>query len=107
MLKRGEVDLAYLLDAPMAEDVKPDPNLKLAFSGGIATYYLDFLDMWDPKSPWADRRVRLAANYAIDRKGLSEAETLGASPPTGSIVPRSFEFALPFEPYPYDPAKAK
>jgi peptide/nickel transport system substrate-binding protein len=107
MLKRGEVDLAYLLDAPMAEDVKRDPALKLAFSGGIATYYLDFLDMWDPKSPWADRRVRLAAAYAIDRKGLSQAETLGASPPTGSVVPRSFEFALPLEPYPYDPARAK
>ena len=107
MLKRGEVDLAYLLDAPMAEEVKRDPNLKLVFSGGIATYYLDFLDMWDPKSPWADRRVRLAANYAIDRKGLSEAETLGASPLTGSIVPRTFDFALPLEPYPYDPAKAK
>jgi len=107
MLKRGEVDLAYLLDAPMAEDVKRDPTLKLAFSGGIATYYLDFFDMWDPKSPWADRRVRLAANYAIDRQGLSQAETLGASPPTGNIVPRTFEFALPIEPYPYDPAKAK
>ena len=107
MLKRGEVDLAYLLDAPMAEDVKRDPTLKLAFSGGIATYYLDFLDMWDAKSPWADRRVRLAAGYAIDRKGLSQAETVGASPPVGSIVPKTFEFALPIEPQPYDPAKAK
>ena len=107
MLKRGEVDLAYLLDTPMAEEVKRDPNLKLVFSGGIGIYYLDFLDMWDAKSPWADRRVRLAANYAIDRKGLSEAETVGASPPTGSMVPRAFEFALPIEPYPYDPAKAK
>jgi peptide/nickel transport system substrate-binding protein len=107
MLKRGEVDLAYLLDAPMAEDVKRDQTLKLVFSGGIATYYLDFLDMWDPKSPWADRRVRLAASYAIDSKGLSQAETLGASPPTGNIVPRTFEFALALEPYAYDPAKAK
>jgi peptide/nickel transport system substrate-binding protein len=107
MLKRGEVDLAYLLDAPMAEDVKRDSTLKLVFSGGLATYYLDFLDMWDPKSPWADRRVRLAANYAIDRNGLSQAETLGASPPTGNIVPRTFEFALALEPYAYDPAKAK
>ena len=51
--------------------------------------------MWDPKSPWADRRVRLAANHAIDRKAISEAETLGASPPTGNIVPKGFEFALP------------
>ena len=107
MLKRGEVDLAYLIDTPMALDVKKDPNLKLAFSGGIGTYYLDFFDMWDPKSPWADKRVRLAANHAIDRKAISEAETLGASPPTGNIVPKGFEFALPLEPYPYDPAKAK
>jgi peptide/nickel transport system substrate-binding protein len=107
MLKRGEVDLAYLLDAPQAEEVKRDPTLKLAFSGGIGTFYLDFFDMWDPKSPWADKRVRLAASLAIDRKSLSEAETLGASKPNGSVVPRTFEFALPLEPHPYDPAKAK
>ena len=107
MLRRGEVDIAYLLDGPMAEEVKRDPTLKLAFSGGIGTYYLDFFDMWDPKSPWADRRVRLAANLAIDRKGISLAETLGASPPTGNVVPRTFEFALPQDPYPYDPVKSK
>jgi hypothetical protein len=107
MLKRGEVDLAYLLDAPQAQDVKRDPNFKLAFSGGIGTFYLDYLDQWDAKSPWHDRRVRLAANYAIDRRSLNEAENLGASRLNGSIVPKSFEFALPIEPYPYDPAKAK
>jgi peptide/nickel transport system substrate-binding protein len=107
MLKRGEVDIAYLLDVPQAQEVKRDPNLKLAFSGGIAIFYLDFLEQWDPKSPWNDRRVRLAANYAIDRQALSDAETLGASKPAGNHVPRTFEFALPLEPYPYDPAKAK
>jgi peptide/nickel transport system substrate-binding protein len=107
MLKRGEVDIAYLLEAPEAQEVKKDPTLKLAFSGGIGISAMDFLDMWDPKSPWADKRVRLAANYAIDRWRLSEAETLGASKPTGSIIPRAFEFALPIEPYPYNPGKAK
>jgi peptide/nickel transport system substrate-binding protein len=107
MLKRGEVDVAYLLDVPQAQEVKRDPNLKLAFSGGIAVFFLDFLDQWDPKSPWHDRRVRLAANYAVDRQALSEAETLGASKPAGNHVPPTFEFALPIEPYPYDPVKAK
>jgi peptide/nickel transport system substrate-binding protein len=107
MLKRGEVDVAYLLDVPQAQEVKRDPNLRLAFSGGIAVFYLDFLDQWDSKSPWADRRVRLAANYAIDRQALSEAETLGASKPAGNHVPPTFEFALPLEPYPYDPVRAK
>jgi peptide/nickel transport system substrate-binding protein len=107
MLKRGEVDLAYLLDAPQAQDVKRDPTLKLAFSGGIGTFYLDFFDQWDPKSPWHDRRVRLAANHAIDRQALSDAETLGASRVTGNLIPPKFEFALPLEPYPYNPARAK
>jgi peptide/nickel transport system substrate-binding protein len=107
MLKRGEVDVAYLLDVPQAEEIKRDPNLKLAFSGGIAVFFLDFLDQWDPKSPWHDVRVRKAASLAIDRKALSDAETLGASKPAGNFVPATFEFALPLEPDPYDPARAK
>ena len=107
MLKRGEVDVAYLLEVPQALEVKRDPNLRLAFSGGIAIWYLDFLDQWDPKSPWNDRRVRLAANYAIARQALSDAETLGASKPAGNFIPRAFEFALPIEPHPHNPARAK
>jgi peptide/nickel transport system substrate-binding protein len=108
MLKKGEVDVAYDLDVPSAEEIKRNPKFRLAFSGGIGTFYLDFLDgQWDPKSPWYDKRVRLAASYALDRQTLSEAERLGASPPVGSIIPQSFEFALPIEPTPYDPKKAK
>jgi len=108
MLKKGEVDVAYALDVPHAEEVKRDPKLKLAFSGGIGISALDFLDgLWDPKSPWHDPRVRLAASYAIDRQAISEAETLGASIPTGNFVPREFEFALPIESHPYDPVRAK
>ena len=107
MLKRGEVDVAYLLEGALAQEAKRDPNLKLAFSSGIALFFMEFFDQWDPKSPWHDRRVRLAANYAIDRAALSDLDTLGASRPTGSFIPRKLEFALPIEPYPYDPAKAK
>jgi peptide/nickel transport system substrate-binding protein len=107
MLKRGEVDIAYLLEVPQAQELKRDPNLKLAFSGGIAIFFLDFLDQWDPKSPWADKRVRLAASYALDRQALSDAETLGASKPAGNFIPRTFDFALPIEPLPHNPARAK
>jgi peptide/nickel transport system substrate-binding protein len=107
MLKRNEIDIAFLLDVPQAQEVQRDSNLKLAFSGGIATFYLDFFDMWDPKSPWADKRVRQAASLALDRKTLNEAETLGHSRPTGSFVPRNLDFAAVIEPDPYDPARAK
>src|SRR6185295_11822051 len=94
MLKTGEIDVAYLLEGTLGESIRNDPKLKLVFSGGIATFYLDFLDMWDPKSPWADQRVRKAASLAINRQALSDAETLGASKPNGNVVLRGFEFAL-------------
>jgi len=73
----------------------------------LGIFWLDFPDQWDPKSPWADRRVRLAASLAIDRQALNQAETLGLSRPTGSIVPRDFEFALPLEPPAHDPKRAR
>ena len=107
MLMRGEVDVAYLLDGTLAQSVKNNPKLKLAFSGGIGTTYLDFFDMWDPKSPWHDQRVRLAASLAIDRKAISDVETLGASLPNGNVVPPAFEYALKIEADRYDPAAAK
>jgi len=64
-------------------------------------------DQWDPKSPWHDRRIRMAANHAIDRKALNQAETLGFSKPTGSLIPRVLEFSKFYEPDPFDPARAK
>jgi peptide/nickel transport system substrate-binding protein len=106
-LKRGEVDIAYFLNGPVAEDVKRTPGLKLSAVRSNAIFLLDFVDQWDPKSPWADRRVRLAASHAIDRKALNEAESLGFSGLTGNIAPRHMEFALAIEPHPHDPARAK
>jgi ABC-type transport system substrate-binding protein len=51
--------------------------------------------------------VRHAASLAIDRQALNQAETLGFSKPTGSLIPRVLEFSRFFEPDPFDPARAK
>jgi peptide/nickel transport system substrate-binding protein len=107
MLKTGEADIAYAMMGASGEEVKRDARLKLAFSEGQGIFFIYFNEQGDPKSPWHDLRVRQALNYAIDRRALSEQQTLGASPPTGNIVPRAFEFVLPIEAYPYNPQKAK
>ena len=108
MLKRGEVDVAYSLRGPLGEEVKRTPGLKLVGLVGNATQWLNFGPLqWDPKSPWHDRRVRLAAVLAFDKAAINQAETLGFSKLTGSIIPSAFEYALAIPPYPHDPAQAK
>jgi peptide/nickel transport system substrate-binding protein len=107
MLKTGEADIAYLMIGDEGLAVKADPKLRLASVIPPAVWYLEFPEQWDPKSPWHDQRVRLAANLAIDRQAINEVERQGLGRPTGSIIPRGMEFALPLEPVPYDPARAK
>jgi peptide/nickel transport system substrate-binding protein len=69
--------------------------------------WINFVEQWDANSPWHDVRVRQAANHAIDHQALNEAETLGLSKLTGSIIPRAMEFALPIDPPRHDPERAK
>jgi peptide/nickel transport system substrate-binding protein len=107
MLKGREADVTYALYGPLAEEVQRDPNLKLEPVHPPGTQWIVFVDQYEPKSPWADMRVRQAANHAINRQAINDAETLGHSILSGSIIPRKFEYALPLEPYAYDPQKAK
>jgi len=106
-LKRGEVDVAYAIRGALAEELRRTPRLTLKPNVGQATFWVYFADQWDPKSPWHDRRVRLAASLAIDRPAINQAETLGFSKITWSIVPSSFEFYWQPPGSPYDAARAR
>ena len=107
MLKKGEADIAYLMTGPLAEEIKRTPALRLLPSGGQWVPAICMFDQVDAKSPWHDVRVRLAASHAIDRKAIAEADSLGASPPMGSLIPPAVEFALPVEPPRHDAARAR
>jgi len=107
MLKSGEADIAVALDGPEAEDIKRDPRMQIVPSKHASIFWIEFAEQWDPKSPWHDRRVRLAVNHALDRKRINEAACLGFCPPAGVIVPRVMDFALQVEPPAYDLPKAK
>jgi peptide/nickel transport system substrate-binding protein len=107
MLKRGEADVVYLLQSELAEEARRTSGLTLRPTPIVSTHWLVFLDQWDSKSPWADRRVRLAANHAIDRQAMNDAITLGFSRITWSVIPQSFDFYWQPPAYAHDPARAK
>ena len=107
MLKSGQTDYALFLDGPEGEAVKRDSRYQLVDTRHASIFWIEFPDQWDAKSPWHDKRLRQAVNYALDRKATNEAACLGFCPPAGVIVPRVMDFALQVPPHPYDPAKAK
>jgi peptide/nickel transport system substrate-binding protein len=107
MVKNVEADIAFALDGEDAENVRRDPRLQLVPSKHASIFWIEFPDQWDPKSPWADKRMRLAVNHALNRKAINETACLGYCPPTGVIVPRVMDFALQATPPAYDPQKAK
>jgi peptide/nickel transport system substrate-binding protein len=106
-LKRGEVDVAYAITGELGDEVRRTPGLTLRPTPFVSTHWLLFADQWDPGSPWHDRRVRLAANHAVDRQAVNQAMTLGHSKITGSIIPTSFDFYWQPPLYAFDRAKAR
>jgi len=106
-LKRGEIDIVYSIRGELAEELQRTPGLTLKPTVIQAPQWVSMLDQWDPKSPWHDRRVRLAANLAIDRKAINDAIALGHSRLTYSIIPSTFDYYWQPPAYAYDPAQAK
>jgi peptide/nickel transport system substrate-binding protein len=90
-----------------AEDLKRSPGVRVTAPLLYGIYWLDFLDQWDPKSPWHDKRVRQAASLVIDRDAINQAEMLGYGKPTGGFVPPEFDFALKVAPPALDTKRAK
>jgi peptide/nickel transport system substrate-binding protein len=107
MLKRGDVDAAYGLNGELGEEVRRTPGLTLRPTPFTSTHWIAFADQFDAGSPWHDRRVRLAATHAVDRQAINQAESLGFSKITGSIIPTSFEYYWQPPAIPYDVARAR
>jgi len=107
MLKRGDTDVAYVLSGELGAEVRRTPGLTLRPTPFTSTHWVLFADQWDTSSPWHDRRVRLAATLAVDRQAINQAESLGFSKITGSIIPTSFDFYWQPPVHPFDPARAK
>ncbi|MEP0323757.1 ABC transporter substrate-binding protein [Bauldia litoralis] len=71
--------------------------------------HLWFLILNAKEGPFADKKVRQAVNYAIDKKTLVENVLQGTAEVAAGPTPPAFAWAYneELQPYPYDPEKAK
>lgn len=106
MVRRGEVDIATMMQGVYYEDVKRDPKLRMLEPVSPSQMLVFFTAQWDPKSPWSDARVRKAASLAIDRKTLADIHAPGCKG-IGVLGLESDPTLVRFPPDPYDPEGAK
>ncbi|MBN9022749.1 MAG: ABC transporter substrate-binding protein [Rhizobiales bacterium] len=95
-------------------EVPPDNLAQFRDDDQFAVYeeagpHLWFLILNTREGPFADKRVRQAVNYAIDKKTLVENVLQGTAEVAAGPTPPAFAWAYDetLEPYPYDPEKAK
>ncbi len=95
-------------------EVPPDNVATFAEDAGFTVHeqagpHLWFLILNAKEGPFADKRVRQAANYAIDKQALVENVLQGTAEVAAGPTPPAFSWAYneALEPYPHDPEKAR
>ncbi len=106
--------VAEMLSGGIDMMVEIPPDSVAQFDGnGFALHeqagpHVWFLILNAKEGPFADKRVRQAVNYAIDKKTLVENVLQGTAEIAAGPTPPAFAWAYNdgLQPYPYDPEKA-
>jgi len=106
-LRSGEVDMISNLDPEMGSIVERTPGLRIDRRGMRMIFIA--LDATGANNPaLADKRVRQAMNYAVDKNVLIKNILGGnAFANVGAMFPINPGFDRTLKPYPYDPEQAK
>ncbi len=104
-LETGKVDFVYAVPTSEFNRLAGGNKVQLARAPGLVLYYLG-MNTQSPKL--ADPRVRLAIEYAIDKKAFNSVVYEGNSEPAvGPLLPVCSFYPEDAAPFPYDPEKAK
>ena len=88
-LEGGEVDLIDLVPPSSVSSLKANSNVHV---DEFPAWQVDLLVMNEKLPQFADRHVRRAITYAIDRPALVAASSFGTAKPGGSFFPPSLQY---------------
>ena len=102
----GGVDLLTEVPPDNVKTFKDDANFEIYTQD---TPQIWFLILNAKEGPMADKRVRQAVNYAINKQSMVDNVLQGTATVAAGPVPPAFNWAHDdaLKPYPYDPEKAK
>lgn len=114
-LQAGEVDLIHNVSADIARQLESDDQYRVYYLSGSQPMQIAINTAFetDPvtggPNPWRDKRVRLAANHAIDLDAIISSILTGREVPTfgSSSLGLGFPADLPDKRFQYDPDEAR
>lgn len=106
-LSRGEVDIAPRLSAAEAATLAGVRGIDIIRYPVDRVYYVAFNNVSRTSAPTLDRRVRLAMNYAVDRRGIVNALLDGSAQLAVGFIGTADLGWQAADPYPYDPERAR
>jgi len=117
MLKTGETDIIGGVTPTQAQEISSSAGLRNLEAKGTSMMWMwpfgatkiDAAGTHIPSSsPWANKLVRQAANYAIDRDAIVNGLFRGSAEPMVTVVmPGAVGYNPALKPYSYDPKKAR
>jgi peptide/nickel transport system substrate-binding protein len=104
-LMTGTLDLMVGTPPDFVAQLEKNPNVTLLRQVGAHVWYLGINNQ---KKPFADKRVRQAMNYAVNKEAIVRDVLKGTgSMSAGPVLPGTWGADAGLKPYPYDPARAK
>lgn len=106
-LRSGQIEIALALSVDAFDEINASPGVKAEIAP--APYILAWaLESRNRDTPFKDKRVRQAVNYAVNKEDIvKNLYKGGGAPASQAAFPGIFGYNPNVKPYPYDPAKAK
>ncbi|WP_409308853.1 glutathione ABC transporter substrate-binding protein GsiB [Pectobacterium sp. B1J-3] len=104
LLQTGEAHFAYPIPFEQAKILEKNDKLALVASPSILHRYIS---MNVTQKPFDNPKVRQALNYAINKEALIKVAFSGYATPAEGPLPPNIDYSVKYQPWPYDPAKAR